>query len=416
MKTRPNASAASPDAMCARDTRESLTSGPPRVSVVIAVYGRREKTLACVRSVLAQDFARNLTRDFARDFAQDRSKATEREHSPFELIVVDDGSPDDTADAVEELLAHAPFPCRVLRNEKNLGANRSRNRGVRAARGEFVAFLDSDCIAATDWLRQLIAPFADPKVGAVSGLVDDMPATNIWELAFHGTHRLPRTGDVSRLVIGNLCVRRALLLAHTLDESRPARIDPATGRPDLTVSGRSDEEGLNLALRAAGWRVVAEPSARAVHDHPYTRRALLRQAWFGGRSAAELVWKYRLGPRKDLGPILAAHILIALGALFALVGFRSIATTLLAAGGFSLLLAIAAISYNELRNKGKSPLQLVVAAPALVVYYEIRAAGYALRRLSLLVGRARIDRVHIADLAAALPQPPAAREVLESAR
>jgi glycosyltransferase involved in cell wall biosynthesis len=376
------------------------SSGPgaptPRASVVIAAYGRREKTLACVRSVLAQDVARQAGR--------------------MELVLVDDGSPDGTAEAVEALVAGAPFPCLVLRNEANVGANRSRNRGVRAARGELVAFLDSDCIAEPDWLRRLVAPFDDPAVGAASGLVEDTPATNIWELAFHGTHRLPRAGDVSRLVIGNLCVRRALLLAHALDESRPARIDPATGRPDLTVSGRSDEEGLNLALRAAGWRVVAEPGARATHDHPYTRRALFRQAWFGGRSAAELVWKYRLGPRKDLGPILAAHALVALGALAAGAGAAGIARTLLAAGLLAALLAVAAISYNELRNKGKSPVELLRAAPALLVYYELRAAGYALRRLSLLLGRARIARVKIADLAAALPAPPAARAASEAAR
>jgi hypothetical protein len=50
------------------------------------------------------------------------------------------------------------------------------------------------------------------------------------------------------------------------------------------------------------------------------------------------------------------------------------------------------------------------------VYYEIRAAGYALRRLSLLLGRARIDRVRIADLAAVLPAPPVVRAPSEAPR
>jgi hypothetical protein len=153
-----------------------------------------------------------------------------------------------------------------------------------------------------------------------------------------------------------------------------------------------------------------------MHDHPYTRRALFRQAWFGGRSAAELVWKYRLGPRKDLGPILVAHALVALSALAAGAEFSAIALTLFAAGLLSAFLAVAAISYNELRNKGKSPVELLRAAPALFVYYEIRAAGYALRRLSLLLGRARIDRVRIADLAAVLPAPPVVRAPSEAPR
>jgi len=370
----------------------------PAVSIVVAAYGRREKTLACVRSILAQDVA----------------AAGGPMRLAIELVFVDDGSPDGTADAVEAVVDRAPFATQVLRNARNLGANASRNRGVRAARGELIAFLDSDCIADADWIRRLVAPFCDPTVGAVSGLVDDLPATNVWELVFHGTHRLPRAGDVSRLVIGNLCVRRALLAAHALDESRPTRIDPATGQPDLTVSGRSDEEGLNLALRAAGWRVVAAPDARALHDHPYTRRTLLRQAWFGGRSAAELVWKYRLGPRKDLGPILAAHVLLALGGIAwllrdVLLGGTKIATALLIAGTLAALLACAAISYNELRNKGKSPQELLRAAAAVAIYYEVRAAGYAWRRLGLAIaqclGRAPFTRVRPSELALALPHP-----------
>lgn len=370
----------------------------PAVSIVVAAYGRREKTLACVRSILAQDVA----------------AAGGPMRLAIELVFVDDGSPDGTADAVEAVVDRAPFATQVLRNARNLGANASRNRGVRAARGELIAFLDSDCIADADWIRRLVAPFCDPTVGAVSGLVDDLPATNVWELVFHGTHRLPRAGDVSRLVIGNLCVRRALLAAHALDESRPTRIDPATGQPDLTVSGRSDEEGLNLALRAAGWRVVAAPDARALHDHPYTRRTLLRQAWFGGRSAAELVWKYRLGPRKDLGPILAAHVLLALGGIAwllrdVLLGGTKIATALLIAGTLAALLACAAISYNELRNKGKSPQELLRAAAAVAIYYEVRAAGYAWRRLGLAIaqclGRAPFTRVRPSELALALPRP-----------
>ena len=358
----------------------------PRVSIVIAAYGRREQTLACLRSIFAQDLA------VAAPFA-------------VELVVVDDGSPDGTAESVEQLFAHAPFSARLLRNEKNLGANRSRNRGVRLARGELVAFLDSDCVADSSWLRALIAPFVDPTIGAVSGLVEDTPATNVWELAFHGTHRLPRRGDVSRLVIGNLCVRRELLLAHELDETRPTRIDPATGRPDLTVSGRSDEEGLNLALRAAGWRIVAEPFARAIHHHPYTRRALFRQAWFGGRSAAELVWKYRLGPRKDLGPIIAAHASLACSAIFAMFHVATPAFVLLVFGLFFALLAVFAISYNEFRNKGKSFLELLRAAPALFVYYEIRSAGFVFRRVELLLQRAPMQRTSVDDLARALPKP-----------
>jgi hypothetical protein len=128
-----------------------------------------------------------------------------------------------------------------------------------------VAFVDSDCVLAADWLRALVAPFEDPCVGAVSGLVEDTCRDNAWERMFAGTHRLPRRGPVGRIVIGNLCGRREILAAHLLDESRPTRRDAGGTRPDLSISARSDEEGLNIALRDAGWKVLAEPSARAEH-------------------------------------------------------------------------------------------------------------------------------------------------------
>jgi glycosyltransferase involved in cell wall biosynthesis len=352
-------------------------SAAPRVTVVVAFHGRREKTLACLDSLLAQTIG------------------------DAEFLLVDDGSTDDTPAAVAARIAERGDPrARLLRNERNLGANASRNRGVAASRAALVAFLDSDCTADRDWLERLVAPFADPAVGAVSGLVEDSACANIWELAFRGTHRLPRRGPVSRLVIGNLCVRRALL-GPGLDESRPTRLDPRTGRPDLAISARSDEEGLNLAVRAAGWKVLAEPSARAVHHHPYTRRSLLRQAYFGGQSAAEIVWRYRLGPRRDLGPIALAYTLL----VAALAAWPFAGPIALLAPAGAAILPIAAISYNELANKGKSPLELARCAPALAVYYHARLAGYLARRAQLLAGVRPVARVSPSELARSLPSP-----------
>lgn len=60
----------------------------------------------------------------------------------LEVIVIDDASTDGSAQLVQEKYADAPV--RLLVNEKNLGAAASRNRGVQAARGKYVAFLDSD--------------------------------------------------------------------------------------------------------------------------------------------------------------------------------------------------------------------------------------------------------------------------------
>ena len=90
---------------------------PPRVSVVIPTFNRTRTIRNAVESVLAQSF------------------------SDIEVIVVDDGSTDDTlkvVDAIEDPRL------RILKLESNMGASEARNRGIEAARAPWVAFQDSD--------------------------------------------------------------------------------------------------------------------------------------------------------------------------------------------------------------------------------------------------------------------------------
>ncbi|MCH2162479.1 MAG: glycosyltransferase [Phycisphaerales bacterium] len=351
----------------------------PLVSVVVAVYERKEKTIACAKSLVAQTFTN------------------------AEIIFVDDGSMDGTPDALEAIAdTSARLPIQVIRNERNLGANTSRNRGCRAARGSLIAFLDSDCVASPTWLEELVRPFDDPQVGAVSGLVEDVCDGNQWELAFRGTHRLPHRGPSSRITSCNLCVRAALLPDGAWDETRPTRKNAEGTRPDTAISARCDEEGLNLGIRAAGWKVLAEPSAKVKHNHPYTRKSLFRQAFYGGCSACEIVYKYRLGPRKDLGPIAFSWVLLLI--CLPIAPFTSWWILLLPAGMASL--AMAAISYNELANKGKNFGELLRAAPALFVYYHVRLTGYLWRRIQILLHDQLIDRVDPSDLGRSLPRAP----------
>ena len=313
---------------------------------------------------------------------------------------MDDGSEDDTPDAVEAIAAASRIPMRVLRNDRNLGANASRNRGVSEAKAPLVAFLDSDCEASPDWLERMVEAFdAEPSLGAASGLVEDVCVDNIWELAFRGTHRLPRQGPCSRITSCNLCVRRELMPTGAWDETRPTRRDG--GRPDTAISARCDEEGLNLAIRAAGWSIHAVPAASVRHLHPYTRRSLLRQAWFGGCSVAEIVHRYRLGPRKDLGPIAVFWGLLVVALLVA--PFTS--WWLMLAPASVAMLAAAAIGYNELSNKGKTIPELVRASPALVVYYHVRLAGFLWRRGQMGCGVKPVGRVDPREIARELPSP-----------
>lgn len=97
-----------------------MNNRPPRISVIIPVHNRPAFVREAVDSVLGQAF---------RD---------------FELIVVDDGSTDETPDVLAE------YKGRIRRiRQANAGVSAARNTGVRAARGDLIAFLDSDDL----WLR-----------------------------------------------------------------------------------------------------------------------------------------------------------------------------------------------------------------------------------------------------------------------
>jgi len=113
----------------------------PTVSVIIPTYNRVHLVGRAIRSVLNQTY-------------QD-----------FEIIVVDDGSTDNTEEVVESF--NDPR-IRYIRHEKNRGGSAARNTGIRASRGEYVAFLDSD----DEWLpekleKQLSVFEEDSTCGAV---------------------------------------------------------------------------------------------------------------------------------------------------------------------------------------------------------------------------------------------------------
>ncbi len=350
-------------------------SAEPVVSIVIPTCDRREKTRKCVDSLLVQTI------------------------DAIEVIVVDDGSKDGT---VGELQSIDDPRIVVLKNDRNLGANASRNRGVQHSSADLVVFMDSDCVAEPDCLEKYIPVFEDETVGAVSGLVEDLPPANIWELMFNGTHRFGTRGPISRVCSANLCVRRELLVSHAWEEDFTDNAVDEDGVVDTSFSGRCDEEGLYLAVHAAGWKVVAEPSAKVVHDHPYNSRSLMLQAYHGGAAAAELVWKFRLRDRTDLVPMCLFYLTlipaVVLGAVFSWLW--------LFVPAFFLLMQCAAVYYNETCRKGKSLGQFMRIVPVLVIYYNLRFAGYIRRRLELFIGIRPIERMSRELIGHGMPSPP----------
>lgn len=122
-----------------------------RTSVIVPVYNGAAVIDGCLRSLAEQTVA-----------------ATD-----YEIIVVDDGSTDDTPAILEGFAARSPVRTTVVTHERNAGPAAARNAGLRAATGEVIAFTDADCEVAPDWLERGLARLdAEDAPAAVEGRTD----------------------------------------------------------------------------------------------------------------------------------------------------------------------------------------------------------------------------------------------------
>jgi glycosyltransferase involved in cell wall biosynthesis len=110
------------------------------ISIVIPTYNGGKRIATCLTALLRE--------------IRDRDA---------EILVVDDGSTDDTAEVVGR------FSKVRLIGQKNAGPAAARNHGAQEARGELLLFTDDDCEPAPGWLDYMLGPFDDPEVIGVKG-------------------------------------------------------------------------------------------------------------------------------------------------------------------------------------------------------------------------------------------------------
>lgn len=179
-----------------------------------------------------------------------------------EVIVVDDGSLDDTA-ALAARLADL-----VVRRPCQGGAARSRNDGARVASGEILIFVDSDVTitsSAVDGALRHLAQGADAVFGAYEPLPPPYlrnAATTYKNLLHHFTH-LQAAGEVNTFWSGFGAVSRQAFLAVR-------GFDPA-----VTTGADVEDIHLGYRLRAAGFRIILDPTLQVQHHKRYTVRGVI---------------------------------------------------------------------------------------------------------------------------------------------
>ncbi|MEV6815332.1 glycosyltransferase, partial [Micromonospora sp. NPDC051296] len=235
--------------------------GPPvtdPVSIIVPAYNEQAGIVAAVRSLAAGD------------------------HRAIEVIVVDDGSTDGTADLVEAL----GLPnVRVIR-KPNGGKPSALNTGIAHARNEIIIMVDGDTVFERDAVRRLVQPFADPSVGAVAGNVKVANRTGLlgrWQhieyvIGFNLDRRLYETLGCMPTVPGAISAfrRRALLTAGGISHDTLA-----------------EDTDITMAVLRAGWRVVYEEQARAWTEVPSSVAQLWRQRYRWSYGTMQAMWKHR---------------------------------------------------------------------------------------------------------------------------
>ena len=253
----------------------------PDVSIVVATHNRAHRLPGLLDAIRAQSHPRER----------------------LELIVVVDGSTDETAAVLERAVADGDLELRVIALPAGIGRAGARERGWRAARASLIAFTDDDCIPDPGWLGAGIAA-ADAHPGAiVQGRTEPIAA----ELDAYGGRRLAftRTIRVRALDPGfatcNIFYPRALLVrAGGFDLERYGRVH---GSEDSDLAWRAIAGGARavfapeaLVRHAVNWlgplgklRLAAGWELRAYADHPGLRRAHFTRGFFWKRSHYLLV-------------------------------------------------------------------------------------------------------------------------------
>ncbi len=231
----------------------------PGVSIVVPAYNEAAGIAATMRSMIASSYP-----------------------GPIEVVVVDDGSTDGTADIVRRF----GLPGVTLIRQPNAGKPAALNRGIAGARHDILVLVDGDTVFQPDTIERLVSPMRARDVGAVSG----------------NTKVGNRNGILGRwqhieYVMGFNLDRRMFDMLGTIP-TVPGAIGAFRRAALAAVGGLSaetlaEDTDLTMALCRSAWRVVYEPAAIAWTEAPASLRQLWRQRYRWCYGTMQAMWKHR---------------------------------------------------------------------------------------------------------------------------
>ncbi|MEV6396424.1 glycosyltransferase [Streptomyces sp. NPDC051907] len=227
------------------------------VSVLVPAYNERECIANTVNSLMTSDH-------------------------PIEIIVIDDGSTDGTADIVEAM--RLPN-VRVVR-QPNSGKPAALNNGIRHARYDIVVMMDGDTVFEPATVGELVQPFGDMRVGAVAGnakVGNRDSLIGAWQhieyvMGFNLDRRMYEVLGCMPTIPG------------AVGAFRRQALERVGGMSEDTLAEDTD---ITMAMHRDGWRVVYAEKARAWTEAPETVQQLWSQRYRWSYGTMQAIWKHR---------------------------------------------------------------------------------------------------------------------------
>ena len=232
----------------------------PLQTVLIPAYNEGKVIAGAVRHILASDY------------------------SNLEVIVIDDGSADDTSEQVRIQFADDP---RVrLFSVANGGKAAALNIGLKEARGHVVVALDADTHFEKDAISKLVRWFQDPAVGAVAGNAKVGNRVNMitrWQaLEYVTSQNLER-----RAIAGLGCIT---VVPGAIGAWKREALERLGGFPANTLA---EDQDLTLSLLTAGHAVLYDSTAIGWTEAPDTVSGLIKQRFRWAFGTLQCLWKHR---------------------------------------------------------------------------------------------------------------------------